>query len=103
MDHSPETRPQGALSALLVDQDLSHLERVLGRSLAGDFGGPILPLAYWRNRLAAITRSTHLSHTQLQTVHRLYLKIDGYETAQRPPGASAPEQAASLQEPPLTA
>lgn len=82
MDH-PDTRPQGAFSALLADQDLAHLELVLARSLECDFGGPILPPCYWRERLAEVTRASHLSHTQIQTVHRLYLRIDVFETAER--------------------
>jgi hypothetical protein len=82
MDH-PDTKPQGAFSALLADQDLAHLELVLQRSLKCDFGGPILPPRYWRERLAEITRASHLSHTQIQTVHRLYMRIDAFETAER--------------------
>ena len=83
MDHPTDIRPQGAFSALLADQDLAHLERVLRRSLAGDLGGPLLPPSYWRERLSGVTRSSHLSHTQIQTVHRLYLHIDAFETATR--------------------
>jgi hypothetical protein len=82
MDH-PDTKPQGAFSALLADQDLAHLELVLRRSLECDFGGPILMPSYWRERLAVITRASHLSRTQIQTVHRLYLQLDAFETACR--------------------
>lgn len=83
MDHPTDTKPQGAFSALLADQDLVHLELVLRRSLECDFGGPLLPPSYWRERLAIITRASHLSHTQIQTVHRLYLQIDEFEAACR--------------------
>lgn len=83
MDHIPDIKPQGAFSALLADQDLTHLERVLRRSLSCDLGGPLLPPSYWRERLAAITRRSHLSHTQLQTVHRLYLHLDAFEANSR--------------------
>ncbi|MDR5833318.1 hypothetical protein [Caballeronia sp. LZ034LL] len=79
MDPIPDSKPQGAFSALLADQDLTHLEKVLRRSLSCDLGGPLLPPAYWRERLASITRQSHLSHTQIQTVHRLYLHIDAFE------------------------
>jgi hypothetical protein len=81
MDQLIDTRPQGAFSALLADQDLAHLELVLRRSLSGDMAGPVLPPAYWRERLALVARQSHLSHTQLQTVHRLYLQIEAYETS----------------------
>ncbi|WP_061158339.1 hypothetical protein [Caballeronia temeraria] len=83
MDPFSDIKPQGAFSALLADQDLTHLERVLRRSLSGDLGGPLLPPSYWRERLAAITRRSHLSHTQIQTVHRLFLHIDAFEAAAR--------------------
>jgi hypothetical protein len=83
MDPITEMKPQGAFSALLADKDLMHLERVLRRSLACDFGGPLLPPSYWRARIAAIIRQTHLSPTQIQTVHRLYLYIDIFERAGR--------------------
>lgn len=83
MDHFPDIKPQGAFSALLADQDLTHLELVLRRSLSCDLGGPLLPPSYWRERLASIMRQSHLSHTQIQTVHRLYLHIDAFEAAGR--------------------
>jgi hypothetical protein len=79
MDPIPDIKPQGAFSALLADQDLTHLEKVLRRSLSCDLGGPLLPPSYWRERLASIMRKSHLSHTQIQTVHRLYLHIDTFE------------------------
>jgi hypothetical protein len=83
MDLNTEMKPQGAFSALLADKDLAHLERVLRRSLSCDFGGPLLPPAYWRERIAAIIRQAHLSPTQIQTVHRLYLYLDIFEHAER--------------------
>lgn len=98
MDQYIDTRPQGAFSALLADQDLTHLELVLRRSLGDGKSNPVLPPSYWRERLAIVARDLHLSHTQLQTVHRLYLQIDAYEAsypAQRemvPQPDSAPSQ-----------
>ena len=83
MDPFPDTKPQGAFSALLADQDLMHLELVLRRSLSCDLGGPLLPPSYWRERLVSITRRSHLTHTQIQTVHRLFLHIDAFEAAGR--------------------
>jgi len=87
MDPIFDTKPQGAFAALLADQDLAHLQKVLRRSLSCDLGGPLLPPSYWRERLGAITRQSHLSHTQIQTVHRLYLYIDAFEAA-----AAMPEE-----------
>ena len=74
---------QGAPSALLADQELTHLELVLRRSLIDEALCPIMPPTYWRERLALLARSSHLSHTQLQTVHRLYLQIDAHEAGNR--------------------
>lgn len=83
MDH-PHPKPQGAFSALLADKDLAHLELVLRLSLACDSGGPLLlPPSYWRERLAVITRASHLSHTQIQAVHRLYLQVEAFEAVNR--------------------
>ncbi|VXB72757.1 conserved hypothetical protein [Burkholderia sp. 8Y] len=81
MDPISDLKLQGAFSALLADQDLAHLQKVLRRSLSCDLGGPLLPPSYWRGRLAVITRQAHLSPTQIQTVHRLYLYIDAFEAA----------------------
>ncbi len=78
-----DMKPQGAFSALLADQELTHLELVLRRSLIDDAISPILPPTYWRERLALVARTSHLSHTQIQTVHRLYLQIDAYEADHR--------------------
>ncbi|AME24227.1 MAG: hypothetical protein M3O74_06350 [Pseudomonadota bacterium] len=83
MNLMSDTKPQGAFSAMLADQELSHLELVLRRSLIDDALSPILPPAYWRERLALVARASHLSHTQIQTVHRLYLQIDAYEATHR--------------------
>ncbi|WP_404607079.1 hypothetical protein [Caballeronia udeis] len=74
---------QGTPSALLADQELTHLELVLRRSLVDDALSPIMPPNYWRERLAVVARSSHLTHTQLQTIHRLYLQIDAHEADHR--------------------
>lgn len=78
-----DTKLQGAASALMADQELTHLELVLRRSLVDDALCPIMPPSYWRERLAVLARSSHLSHTQLQAIHRLYLQIDACEAGQR--------------------
>jgi hypothetical protein len=83
MDSIIDMKLQGAPSALLADQELTHLELVLRRSLIDDALCPIMPPTYWRERLALVARNSHLSHTQLQTVHRLYLQIDAHEAGNR--------------------
>ncbi len=52
---------------------------MLRRSLSCDLGGPLLPPLYWRERIAAVMRQAHLTPSQIQTVHRLYLCIDLFE------------------------
>jgi len=83
MDSIIDMKLQGTPSALLADQELTHLELVLRRSLIDDALSPIMPPTYWRERLALVARSSHLTHTQIQTVHRLYLQIDAHEASNR--------------------
>ena len=83
MDSLIDIKLQGAPSALLADQELTHLELVLRRSLIDDALCPIMPPTYWRERLALVARNSHLSHTKIQTVHRLYLQIDAHEAGNR--------------------
>jgi hypothetical protein len=47
MDHTLGTL-SGSSQATLIDRDITHIGRVMYVSLRGDFGGPILPAAYWR-------------------------------------------------------
>src|SRR5471030_334136 len=88
MDSLIDIKLQGAPSSLLADQELTHLELVLRRSLIDDALCPIMPPTYWRERLAVVARNSHLSHTQLQKVHRLYLQIDAHEAGNRTPDTS---------------
>jgi hypothetical protein len=83
MDSLIDAKLQGAPTALLADQELTHLELVLRRSLVDDALCPIMPPTYWRERLAVVARNSHLSHTQIQKVHRLYLQIDAHEAGNR--------------------
>jgi len=83
MDSLIDMKLQGAPSALLADKELTHLELVMRRSLVDDALCPIMPPTYWRERLALVARNSHLSHTQLQKVHRLYLQIDAHEAGHR--------------------
>jgi hypothetical protein len=79
MNTHTETRPTTALSTVLAEQELTHLELVLRRALSCGLGGPLLSPSYWRERIATVTRQVHLTPTQIQTVHRLYLTIDLFE------------------------
>ena len=62
----------------IVEGDVLDMTQLKEAMTGQDVGRPA-------DRLALVARTSHLSHTQLQTVHRLYLQIDAYE-------ASHPEQ-----------
>lgn len=57
-------------------------------SLIGDFGGPILPVAYWRKRLQHLLDVEHLTKAQFRAVDRLLLELDDFDVTP----ASAPQQ-----------
>jgi len=90
------TTLSGSSQAALIDQDLAHIARVMPVSLRGDFGGPILPVVYWRKRLHALFDVGHLSHAQFCKVDSLLLQLDRHESAPLPewerfaPAAAAP-------------
>jgi hypothetical protein len=85
----------GSSQATLIDRDIAHIARAMYVSLRGDFGGPILPAAYWRKRLRALLRSGHLSAAQAGKVDSLLLQLDHFEAMPHPeweryaPAASA--------------
>lgn len=66
--------------ATLIDQDISHIRRVMQPSLYGDLGGPILPAAYWRKRLHTLLDAEHLTNSQLCAVDSLLLQLDQFDS-----------------------
>ncbi|NML32970.1 hypothetical protein [Paraburkholderia antibiotica] len=99
MDHMLATL-SGSSQAALIDRDIAHIARVMHVSLRGDFGGPILPPAYWRRRLNALLDAGHLSHAQLCKVDGLLLQLAHFEATPQPewerfaPAVAAPFQPA---------
>jgi len=95
MDHTLGTL-SGSSQATLIDRDITHIGRVMYVSLRGDFGGPILPAAYWRKRLNTLLESGHLSPAQFAKVDSLLLQLDQFEAMPHPeweryaPAPSAP-------------
>ncbi|MDR6393200.1 hypothetical protein [Paraburkholderia phenoliruptrix] len=63
----------------LIDQEIAHLARVMSASMAGDLAGPILPAAYWRERLHQLLDSQHLTNAQLRSIDVLLLQLDELE------------------------
>lgn len=68
----------GSSQAALVDRDIAHISRAMRLSLHGDLGGPILPPAYWRQRLYTLLDTGYLSHAQLCSVDSLLLQLDQF-------------------------
>jgi hypothetical protein len=64
----------------LIDRDIAHITRVMRPSLCGDFGGPILPPAYWRKRLYTLLDAHHVTQTQLCSIDDLLLQLDELDT-----------------------
>ncbi|EDZ98890.1 conserved hypothetical protein [Burkholderia sp. H160] len=74
----------GSSQAALIDHDIAHIARVMPVSLRGDFGGPILPAAYWHKRLTALLESGQLSPAQLNKVDSLLLQLDQFASTPPP-------------------
>jgi hypothetical protein len=68
---------------MFLDQDIAHIARVMGPSLGGDLGGPILPAEYWRGRLQKLLDATHLTRVQLRALDGLLLRLDDVEARGR--------------------
>lgn len=71
--------PAGYMVSNLIDQDIAHIRRVMPLSLAGDFGGPILPASYWRQRLHRLLDTGHVNKGQLSEIDSLLLIVDLHE------------------------
>jgi len=65
--------------ATLFDLEIAHLARVMGASMIGDLAGPILPGAYWRERIYQLLDAQHLTNAQLRSLDSLLLQLDELE------------------------
>lgn len=74
----------GSSHIALIDRDIAHISRVMRVALQGDLGGPILPIAYWRNRLYQLLDTGNLSHPQLCAVDGLLLQLTEFEAHPSP-------------------
>jgi hypothetical protein len=75
MDRHPHTLSGFSIS-MLIDEDIAHIGRVMPASMHGDFGGAILPAAYWRKRLNDLLARDHLSKPQLCAIDGLLLQLE---------------------------
>lgn len=81
--------PAGSFRTTLIDQDIAHIARVMRPALQGDLGGPILPAAYWRQRLHDLLDADHLTKAQLYAIDSLLLQLDRFPLHDLPPGINA--------------
>ncbi|QYD67679.1 hypothetical protein KZJ38_15210 [Paraburkholderia edwinii] len=84
MDRHPHT-PSGFSMSMLIDEDIAHIGRVMPASMHGDFGGAILPAAYWRKRLFALLGRDHLSKPQLCAIDTLLLQLEHLDSSELEP------------------
>jgi hypothetical protein len=84
MDRHPHT-PSGFSMSMLIDEDIAHIGRVMPASMHGDFGGAILPAAYWRKRLFALLGRDHLSKPQLCAIDGLLLQLEQLDASELEP------------------
>ncbi|SDQ37569.1 hypothetical protein SAMN05443245_1135 [Paraburkholderia fungorum] len=92
----------GSSQIALIDHDIAHITRVMRLALHGDLGGPILPVAYWRQRLFQLLDACHLSHPQLCAIDSLLLQLRQFEAEPEPRWDTLPPPAASALAPQLS-
>ncbi|WP_207000435.1 hypothetical protein [Trinickia mobilis] len=64
----------------LIDQDITHVARMMRVSLLGDLAGPILPSSYWRKRVQQLRDVPSLTKAQLCAINDLLLELDAFDT-----------------------
>lgn len=60
----------------LIDQEITHITRVMIPSLETTGGVPILTPDYWYKRLSDLLDSTQLSYAQFRTIDALMNQIE---------------------------
>lgn len=100
MDRHPHI-PSGFSMSTLIDEDIAHI----GRVMHGDFGGAILPAAYWRKRLNELLARDHLSKPQLCAIDGLLLQLEHLDASELEPlpFISNPASTAAVKTVPTTA
>ena len=71
--------PAGHLMSSLIDQDITHIRRVMPLALNGDLAGPILPSAYWRKRLHRLLDTGYVNKGQLGEIDSLLHMLDEHD------------------------
>jgi len=70
-----------------VDQEIAHIANAMTIALQtpGETGTPVLPSAYWRERLHRLMDGHHLEHIQLCAVDTLLHELDRFDATHRWP------------------
>ncbi|WP_233862668.1 hypothetical protein [Paraburkholderia adhaesiva] len=76
---SDRPTPAGHLMSSLIDQDITHIRRVMPLALSGDLAGPILPSTYWRKRLHRLLDTGYVNKGQLSEIDSLLNVLDEYD------------------------
>lgn len=71
--------PAAAYELLLIDADLEHLHRAVALEVAAP--RPVLPLTYWRRRVAQIVETRHLLPAQLAVACALMDLLESTSTS----------------------
>lgn len=68
-----------------VDREIAHIANAIAIALStpGETGGPVLPPAYWRERLHRLMDDHHLAQGQLQAIDILLGQLDRFDAMQR--------------------
>lgn len=92
---SDRPTPAGHLMSSLIDQDITHIRRVMPLALSGDLAGPILPSIYWRKRLYRLLDTGYVSKGQLGEIDSLLHMLDEYDLKSMQESADASAQHAT--------
>jgi hypothetical protein len=74
---APPPRSENLLPSRLADQQLDHLERMIGSIAKNSLTTPLLGLdpEYWESRVRALVEENNLLVVQQQRVQRLLIKL----------------------------
>ncbi len=73
----PPIKAENLLPSRLADQQLDHLERMIGSIVKNSPAAPVLGLdpEYWESRVRALVEENNLLVVQQQRVQRLLIKL----------------------------
>ena len=74
---TPPIKAENLLPARLADQQLDHLERMIGSMVKTSPAAPVLGLdpEYWESRVRALVEENNLLVVQQQRVQRVLIKL----------------------------